>query len=95
MNSVSGALQSVSNGVGSMMGAPKLNMQQGNVPPAPPAQTGGRRRNRTERKNRKNNVVMRKNRKNNVVSRKNRKNNVVSRKNRKNTRKNRKANRRN
>ena len=87
MNAVSGAFQSVSNGVGSMMGAPKMNVApQGNVPPAPPAQTGGRRRGR------KNNTMMRKNRRNNAVSRKNRRNNT-----RKNTRKNRKnrKNRRN
>ena len=95
MNAVSGAFQSVSNGVGSLVGAPKVNVPpQGNVPPAPPAQTGGRRRNR------KNNTLMRKNRRNgNLVMRKNRRNgNVVTRKNRKNRteRKNRKnRNRRN
>ena len=62
MNAVSGALQSVSNGVGSMMGAPKMNVPpQGNVPPAPPAQTGGRRRGRkASRRGRK---ATRKNRK--------------------------------
>jgi hypothetical protein len=78
MNAVSGALQSVSNGMGSMMGAPKVVPPQGNVPPAPPAQMGGRRRNR---KNRTANRKNRRNRKNNTMMRKNRKN-------RKNTRKN-------
>jgi len=72
MNAVSGALQSVSNCIGSMMGAPKVVPPQGNVPPAPPAQTGGRRRNRKNRTaNRKNRRSTRRNRKN---TRKNRKN---------------------
>ena len=71
MNAVSGALQSVSNGMGSMMGAPKVVPPQGNVPPAP-AQTGGRRKNRKARTERKNRKPSRKNRKNRT-ERKNRK----------------------